>query len=127
MSSDGASEDDLDLGDDLSISSPARGQALGGSPAVPPGLVPSSSSSQEPPPPAQGPSREARAAAALARLASIDDKGRIDQDALKARCLLEKQRDWQRFIERSLVGPNTYLQVRRHDHAPAAARLRASS
>lgn len=106
-----ASSDDLELGDDLSISSPARGQTLGGAPAA--STKPASSSSQEALP-RTGPTREARAAAALARLAPVDSKGEIDPDGelLKQRCLLEKERDWQRFIERSLVGPNTYLQVR---------------
>lgn len=106
------SNGELDLEDDLSISSPVRGQTLGDALAEP---VTSPSSSQKPAPPAQGPSREARAAAALARLAPTNDKGESDPDGgtLKEHCLLEKERDWQRFIERSLVGPNTYIQVGR--------------
>lgn len=106
---------DLDLEDDLAIASPARRTQRLGSRADGTAAA-AGSPSPRPAAASAGTSREARAAAALARLAPAASSGdvKVDPDSgtLKQKCLVEKEREWQRFVERQLVGPNTYLQVR---------------
>lgn len=97
---------------DFQISAPSAARSPRPSPAVPS-------------PPA-GPSRQARAAAAEARLAprstgvEAGDQILPDSAELGARCLREKELEWQKFVERELVGPNSYAQVRPHSVVPSS-------
>lgn len=85
------------------------------------------------PSPPAGPSRQARAAAAEARLAprstGVETGGPILPGAseLGARCLREKELEWQKFVERELVGPNSYAQVRPHSVVPSSSTERPTA